>query len=170
MFGDGKPTNLVVGRFSAGDFPAKVPGWATMEGRIGFPVGESGDEIRKELTDAVLEAAAELPWLSAHPPTVDWFNAQREPYELSPSEPFIQTVRSCIHRTLGRPPTTFSTPSSSDAVFFANRVGKFGGVPVAVYGPGGGNAHGPDEFVYLSEIIQTTGAIALTLKDWCGFN
>jgi len=170
MFGDGRPTNLVVGRFSAGDFPAKVPGWATMEGRIGFPVGESGDEIRKDLADAVLEAAAELPWLSAHPPTVDWFNAQREPYELSPSEPFIQTVRSCIHRTLGRPPTTFSTPSSSDAVFFANRVGKFVGVPVAVYGPRGGNAHGPDEVVYLSEIIPTTGAIALTLKDWCGFN
>lgn len=44
----------------------------------------------------------------------------------------------------------------------------YGGTPTVQFGPGGGNAHSPDEFIYISELINSTKILALTLMEWCG--
>ncbi len=169
MFGNGKVTNLIVGKLKAGDFPATVAGWAEMEGRLGFPSGEDGKSVRDELEKTVRNEANKDAWMKKNPPTVEWFNAQREPYELTESEPIVNELCSCVRDVSGSEPTTFATPSSADSVFFANRVGRLGGIPTVMYGPGGKNAHAADEFVYLEDLVKCTKVIALFIMRWCGY-
>jgi acetylornithine deacetylase len=47
----------------------------------------------------------------------------------------------------------------------------FGEMPTVTYGAGSvsaGNAHGPDEWIDLDEVLGAIETIALTLIDWCG--
>lgn len=169
MFGNGKATNLIVGKLKAGDFPATVAGWAEMEGRLGFPSGEDGKGVRDELEKTVRNEAKKDAWMRKNPPTVEWFNAQREPYELTNSEPIVNEVCQCVRDVSGTEPITFATPSSADCVFFANTVGRLGGIPTVMYGPGGKNAHAADEFVYLQDLVECTKVIALLIMRWCGY-
>jgi acetylornithine deacetylase len=169
MFGDGKVTNLVVGRFRAGDFPATVAGYAQLEGRIGFPAPEMGDDVIAEYESVIRREAKKDEWLRRHPPRVSWFNAQRDPYVLDAKESIVRETADAVRSVVGdTAPLLFATPSASDAVFLAKRAGRVGGIPTIVYGPGGANAHAADEFVSLKETRQVTKVIAVLIKRWCG--
>ncbi len=170
LFGDGRVTNLVIGRFRAGDFPATVAGYAQLEGRIGFPSPETGRGVIAEYESAIRLESRKDGWLKSHPPAVSWFNAQREPYLLDISEPIVEQSSEVVRSVVGRLPLLFATPSSTDAAFLVNRAGKTGGIPTIVYGPGGDNAHGADEFVRAKEVRQVTAVIAILIKRWCGLS
>jgi acetylornithine deacetylase len=38
--------------------------------------------------------------------------------------------------------------------------------PVVIFGPQGGNAHAPDEWVDVEDLITLTKTYALTIADW----
>ncbi|MEM3677547.1 MAG: hypothetical protein QW176_05325 [Candidatus Bathyarchaeia archaeon] len=37
-----------------------------------------------------------------------------------------------------------------------------------VFGPAGGNAHAPDEYVTISSLLALAKTLALTIAGWCG--
>jgi acetylornithine deacetylase len=160
----------VIGKFRAGDFPATVAGYAQLEGRIGFPFPETGKSVIAEYEATVHHESRKDTWLKKHPPAVSWFNAQREPYLLDSSEPIVEQSSEIVREIVGKAPLLFATPSSTDAVFLVNRAGKTGGIPTVVYGPGGDNAHGADEYVRVDEVRQVTRVIAILIKRWCGLS
>lgn len=39
-----------------------------------------------------------------------------------------------------------------------------------IFEPGGGNAHGIDEFVNLDQVTECEKVLARVIMDWCGYS
>jgi acetylornithine deacetylase len=169
MSGGGQVTSLNVGVLRAGDWPATVPGWAVLEGRIGFPPSEQGDQVMMELEHAVETCARDDAWLTEHSPTVTCWGARREGFELPLAEPVVQTMRRSIEQILGQPSTVFGSPAATDAAYLTPRLNGYGGCPAVIYGPGGANAHGADEYMDIADLIRVTKVLVAAILDWCDF-
>lgn len=166
MKGPGRPTNMTIGIMRAGDWPATVAGWAEIEGRVGFPLSESGDDVQKEIETTVKTVAAADPWMKDHPPIVEWWGARREAYEVSPSTPIVATLEKNVDSIVGKC-EMYGNSSASDAAYLAPKIGQYGGIPTVSYGPGGAGAHTIDEYANLDEVFDVTRVLAATIIDWC---
>ena len=169
MRGPGRPTNMTVGILRAGDWPATVAGWAELEGRVGFPPSERGEEVQRQVEDAVRKTAGEDEWMIQHQPFVQWWGARREPYELDVNAPIVQLLKRNAESVTGQC-EVYATPSAGDGAYLMPRIGPYGGIPTVWYGPGGAGAHTFDEYVSLDELTQVTKVLALTILDWCNYD
>jgi len=159
----GRSCNLSVGTYSAGDWPATVAGMAQMECRIGFVAGETGKEIVKEIEQTVSNVALSDEWLTEHPPVIEWFGFNAEPWYQDEKDSFVQSFLSSSETLLKERPERIGFPGGLDTRF----SGDFG-VPSFVFGPNGGNYHGPDEYVEIDSVVTLTKVIAKFVLDWCG--
>jgi succinyl-diaminopimelate desuccinylase len=77
--------------------------------------------------------------------------------EMSPQHPFAELVRRCIAAVTGTRPETIGMTFTTDARFLRNQAR----VPAVVCGPGNiAQAHGIDEWVTVSELVDATAAYA----------
>jgi acetylornithine deacetylase/succinyl-diaminopimelate desuccinylase-like protein len=74
------------------------------------------------------------------------------PYEVSPTEPFVQLVGQVIQEQLGSVSHHYAFSVADENYYGATLV-----LPVIVLGPAGGNHHAPDEWVSLSSLNQVVG-------------
>lgn len=81
-----------------------------------------------------------------------------------PDFPLIGVLRECAERTLGRPVPVKGTPFACDSFVF----NLYSDTPALVFGPAGGNAHAPDEYVELSSVTELAVIYALAAAEWCG--
>jgi acetylornithine deacetylase len=123
-----------------------------------------------EFEQAVKACARDDAWLTKHSPAVTWWGARREGFELPRVEPVVQTVRRSIEQILGQPSTVFGSPAATDAAYLTPRLNGYGGSPAVIYGPGGANAHGADEYVEIEELIRVTKVLVAAILDWCDFH
>jgi acetylornithine deacetylase len=159
----GRSCNLSVGTYTAGDWPATVAGMAQMECRIGFVPGEKGDDIVKEIEQTITDVALSDEWLTEHRPTIEWFGWNSEAWLQDENDPFVQNFIASSAPLLGKTPELIAFPGGLDTRF----SGDFG-VPSFVFGPRGGNYHGPDEYVEIDSVVTLTKIIAKFVLDWCG--
>ncbi len=159
----GRSCNLSVGTYSAGDWPATVAGMAKMECRIGFVPGEKGEDIIKEIEKTITDVALSDEWLAEHRPTIEWFGFNSEPWYQDENDPFVQKFITSSAPILGEAPELIGFPGGLDTRF----SGDFG-IPSFVFGPTGGNYHGPDEFVDIDSVVVLSKVIAKFVLDWCG--
>ena len=76
----------------------------------------------------------------------------------------MQALLRSLHR-LGRTPQIMGFNAASDLAWYAEQ-----GIDGVIFGPGDlAQAHSPDEFVPVSDMLNATKAIALTLLAWCGY-
>ncbi|WP_254533643.1 ArgE/DapE family deacylase [Natrinema gelatinilyticum] len=161
---DGHETNLNVGTIEGGDWPSTVPSEAILEGRIGWPPGETREEVRAEVEATVREASENDEWLSENPPAFDWFGWNAAPHELDTDEEIVQLARENAELITGRK-TTFGGGSGGNDERFYNR---YYDIPCPSVGPRGENIHGADEYVDIDSLVETAQTLALTAIDWCG--
>src|SRR5690606_4339674 len=108
-----------------------------------FP-GESVDEARAALTEAVAGEAAKHPWLAAHPPVVEWFEGQFDPGETPVSAPIVRSMSAAHAAVAGSPPRVRGMTAGTDLRLFT----RYAGIPTVMYGPGElAQAHAADESV-----------------------
>lgn len=154
--------HLNVGTLKAGDWPSTVAGFAEMECRISFIPGETREQIRKTIENAVSEVAAADEWLKDHPPVVEWFGWKAEPWYQDPRNPLVQDTLKNVQVITGEKTEPLGSPAGLDTRFAA-----YFGFPSLSYGPAGELTHGIDEYVNLDSLITATKVIALTTLDWC---
>ena len=65
---------------------------------------------------------------------------------------------------LGVPLKVTATPYPCDA-FLVHR--EFG-IPTLVFGPTGGGAHNPDEYVEIASVLDTAAVYLAAAIEWCG--
>jgi len=159
------PVNF--GTIHGGDWPSTVPDNLVVEGRFGVMPGESVAAARQAMVGALAAASARDPWLSQHPPELQWFEGQFESGETSQDEPIVQVIAACHRESFGALPVVEGVTYGSDLRLFTNH----GVMPAVLYGPGSiFNAHTVDEFVKLDEVIAATKVLALITTRWCGGN
>lgn len=161
--GSGRSCHLSIGTLRAGDWPSTVAGNAEMECRIGYIPGEKMVDIKRMVESTVQEAAQKDPWLREHPPEVEWFGWQTEPWYQDPYHPFVQTFKRAAEDVLGHEVEYIGRAGGNDCRFtqYFNMVG-------ALTGPRAVNIHGIDEYVEIPTVIQAAQILAMTVLQWCG--
>jgi len=159
----GRATTINIGVIRAGDWPSTVPGSCMFECRIGWPPGESREDIVKQVEGAVMTAASRDEWLRENPPIVEWFGWRARPHELSPENDFVQTVRQEVINVSGHTPMFIGGSAGLDTRHFVHQ-----GIPAVTCGPKAERIHSYDEIVHIDSVVQTAQVIASTMIDWCG--
>ncbi len=156
---------ISVGIVRSGVWPSTVPESLVAEGRAGLLAGENVETFQQAMADRVQAAARRDPWLSEHPPVLEWFSGQFAPAETSLDAPISQAIRRAHERVTGAPPAVEGVTYGADMRLFI----MFGHMPCIMYGAGDvAVAHQVDEHISIDELIIATKTIACLLMDWCG--
>lgn len=157
-------TILNIGTIQGGDWPSSAAGWTELECRVGWPPGESMEEVRNQVEEAVKRVTEADPWLKEHPPTIEWFGWATEPSEQDTSHPFVQLITTLTEKLTEKQVRYRGGSAGNDTRFY-----RWEGCPCVAFGARGGGAHGPNEYVELESIVETSKVLALVLLDWCGY-
>jgi acetylornithine deacetylase len=161
------PVPINMGKINGGSWPSSVADLVTIEGRIGVAPNEEMESVRKELTDCLHQLSMQDPWLKDHPVRVEFFGAQWVPNSVDEAHPFTGIVQSAYQAVYKREVTIEAAPWGTDG----GLLGKVGGVPTLVIGPGETRvAHYPDEFIDVGEMARAAKVFARVLTEWCGAN
>lgn len=160
----GRSCHLVPGRMYAGDWPSTVAGSAVLECRMSFIPGEDRRDVYRQIRERVAAVAAQDDWLREHPPEVEFFGWQADPWEQDPAHPLVATFRANAERVWKRPVELAGKAAGLDT-----RFAQYWGVPALTFGTIGGNHHGVDEWVDVESIIALTRTLASFIVEWCGW-
>jgi acetylornithine deacetylase len=159
------PWPLSIGLVQAGTWPAIVPERLVAEGRIGVGLGETIEDVRRQLEAAVERTAQADPFLRDHPPTVEWVGGVWEPSRPSPDHVIVRTLQRVAADVTGTPARVCGAPYGSDLRLFTNAFG----IPGVLFGPGDIRlAHFTDEYVSLAEVERAALVLAATICEYCG--
>lgn len=161
---EGHVTNINIGVIEGGDWPSTVPGEVVLEGRVGWPPGETREEIRQQIRDAVLGVADEDEWLAEHPPQLEWFGWQAEPHEVSEDAPIARISMEEAEAVTGGSGRFTGGSAGLDERFYSN----YYDTDVATVGPYGERLHGPNECTTVSSLLDTAMTHARIAMRFCG--
>jgi len=158
------PFCINIGKFFGGNWPSSVPDEVIMEGRMGVSPDESIREARKELEDAVCQAAATDSWICENPPMIEWFGSCWVGGAINKDHPMVQNIVQNHEDLLYKKPVVSGAPWATDAGVLI----KYGNIPAVIYGPGKGSmAHQTNEYIDIEDIIKATKVISKSILDWC---
>jgi acetylornithine deacetylase len=161
----GRSTTINIGTINAGDWPSTVPGICTIEGRIGWPPGESRETVISQVETAVSSAARKDPWLTDHKPKIEWFGWRARPHEQDKNDPLVKAIGKHSLNITKTEPSYSGGSAGLDTRYFVHN-----GIPAVVYGPLAERIHSYDERVTIDSTINVAKVIAATTLEWCGVN
>ena len=132
--------------------------------RVAIYPGQSIAEAKREIEDAVRDAARANRFLANSPPEIVYHGFEAEGYVLEGGEDAVALLGRAHETVAGRPLEEIATTGTTDARFF----GLYAGIPALVYGPIADSIHGFDEKVDLESVRRVTQAMALFVAEWCG--
>lgn len=161
------PIPLNMGKVQAGNWPSTVPETLIAEGRYGIAVGEDLDKAKKEFIDVLNNVVNSDPWLSEHPPEMEWWGGQFKPGSVPVTDPIVETVKAAYLDVAGEEPVLEGVTYGSDMRHLIN-LGK---TPTVLFGPGDvRDCHRPNEAVVIEDLVTTVKALALIILRFCGYH
>lgn len=145
--------------------PGTSPNYCSVEYNLWFLPGETFEGIKDEIEAYVADVCRTDPWLRAHPPRFTWKlrDIYFPPAETAPGHPFIRALSSAL-RELGLPPAVEGFTAASELAWYAEQ-----GMSGTIFGPGRiAQAHSPNEYVEVEQLIGACKAMALAMAGWCG--
>jgi acetylornithine deacetylase len=159
------PWPIEVGTLRAGDWASSVPDKLVAEGRLGVAISEEPAAARRAFEEAIARAAADDPWLAAHPPTVEWWGGRFDSAVTDPSGPLVTAVVDAATAVTGQAPPIEGVTYGADMRLLVN----VGGIPTVLFGPGDVRvAHMPDENVSIDQLRTAAETLVLTALGFCG--
>ncbi len=111
-----------------------------------------------------MEAAERDPWMKVHPPKINWVGTL-PPCEIDIDHPIFELMEKSFEIVTGKGANISAITGATEASLLT----YYGGTPSLVFGPGNmKQAHYPDEFVNVNDVLTATKVFAKTLFDWCG--
>jgi len=145
--------------------PAHVPLTAAVRVYFQFLPHENVPAVLAEVRASLDDFCARDPFFRERPPS--WrllFDPPLLGHELAPEHPWSQCFVNSASAVLGVPLKVTATPYPCDA-FLVHR--EFG-IPTLVFGPTGGGAHNPDEYVEIGSVLDTAAVYLAAAIEWCG--
>jgi len=157
------PFNLNLGQIQGGNWPSSVPAHAELEGRLGFPIGMTANEIMQRVNDTIEQAAMRLPAFKNTKPMVRFHGFRSEGHLVDLKNPGIELLSHCHYRLTNKQPEEYLSTCTTDlrAFHFYDRTAG------TCYGPVAENIHGIDERVDIESIRHTLKTYALFISRWC---
>jgi acetylornithine deacetylase/succinyl-diaminopimelate desuccinylase-like protein len=139
----GVPGHAVIGiECGSGAYSISVPDYCRFTVNWHFPARETANDgigLLRELARSIGSPATFD--IGVRPPCYDGYLLER-------TDPFVMAFAESYRRVLGRPPDLGIGRGVSDANILAGRAG----IPTLLFGPSGGNMHGADEWLDLSQL------------------
>ncbi|WP_127589147.1 M20/M25/M40 family metallo-hydrolase [Paenibacillus koleovorans] len=85
---------------------------------------------------------------------------------IDPNHPIVSTLYEAGQEGAGRELSVLGAPFACDSYMF----NLYSQTPVVIFGPCGGNAHAPDEYIVVEEYHKLIQTYALTIAKWCGIS
>ena len=163
------------GHRAGGRLGLQRPRHAVAEGRYGVAVGEDVADAESRsarmrrgpvtFEQAIARAAADDPWLSAHPPEVEWWGGRFDPAVTDPHDAIVTAVSAATAAVTGSVPVVEGVTYGADMRLLVN-VGR---IPTVLFGPGDVRvAHMPDEHVPLAELEAAARVLVVAAIRFCG--
>ena len=155
------PDNIVATVIKGGEYWEMYPEKVEIEFSSNFVPGSAG--TIKEIEAKIKSVANTDSWMKEHPPQIDisWVYGA----EIDEGEEIIKTAIASANE-LGFKAQTQGLGSLTDAIHLIN----YSGIPTISIGPETlENAHAPDEYVEIDQLIGSTKVLALIILKWCGY-
>jgi len=127
--------------------------------------GEPLELVRNQFQTWNSEISKKYPDLFPKPPAFEFTMRQMEPSFVPSDHPLVTTLSRSIEAQTGKKPNIQGSPAPCDMFAFNNHFN----IPCAWFGPGGGNAHAPDEYVEPDSVVDCAKCLLRFLGDWCGW-
>jgi acetylornithine deacetylase len=162
----GIPYPINIGTVHGGTWPGSVPESLVFQARIGVVVGERVEDARRSVENAIAKIAEADPWLRENLPRLEWSGYQFDPASIESDHPIVETVRKAFSDATGEEASLEGMTYASDM----RHLIKTGGVPTVLFGPGDvRQAHAPDEYVEIEDLVTAARVLALTVLRFCGY-
>jgi acetylornithine deacetylase len=125
--------------------------------------GTSEEDLEKEFIGYILSRIEKNPLFKHSKPEFEKKIRYLEGSHIPMDHPLLKSIEKAYHSLSSRPFTVQGAPYQCD-VYLLNR---YYGIPTAILGPGGANAHAPDEYVLIQDLIDLTKIFARIIVDWC---
>lgn len=156
------PAPISIGVLQSGHWPGTVPDSATLRGRIGVHLGETVEQARADLLAAIEASADADPFLTDHPPSVEFLSAGVASSVLDVDHPFAQTARGVLDEVAPRHGMWAKTPGTD-----MRHLMRFGNTPTVIVGPGDDElAHTANESVDVAQVVDAAKYYALLALEW----
>ena len=164
----GRSTNLHISRISCGEMRrlSRIEETCTLGCAISFPPGETIDEIKAEITQAVQRTAAKDTWLRDHAPEITWVTGVTGG-EVPLEHPLYRTAAAAVSRVTGAAPHVNPMHTSSD---IRNPIVE-ADIPCVGLGCLGGDLSQNDrhdEWVDVADFQRMVDVTTAIVIDWCG--
>jgi acetylornithine deacetylase len=161
----GGPGGGEAGQLRSISNPGTSPDYCSIEYNIWFLPGETLEGIQQEIESYVADVCRLDPWLRDHPPRFTWKlrDIYFPPAETPVDHPFVGAISESL-TAAGVPVRIEAFQAASELAWYAER-----GIPGVIFGPGRiAQAHGPDEYVEVDQLVTACKVMALTAAGWCG--
>lgn len=156
------PFTFSVGTIEGGDWPSNVPLECRFVCRLSYPPGVRVEAVQALIERHIQAAAANDPWLSTHPPQVDYPGFHAEGWAIDTNASLVKALRVSHQSMTGEQLRTGVLFGTADARYFdASEQAIY-------YGPSGGGQHAPDEYVDLDSLVTGAKVLARLIVEWCG--
>lgn len=162
------PGDIVPTLVSGGEWIVSYPASCSVAYHVAYlpahaDEGGWGSAVEAEIAERVRCAAAADPWLSEHPPWIDWATDVPSS-EVSEDEPVVQALLGA-GADVGRPRRVSGMDSWHDGATFT----RFGGTPCVCFGPRELQlAHTIDEYVVVEDLVECAQELAVAALRFCG--
>lgn len=150
--------------------PFQFAGYCTIEYVIWYAPHEDPEDVKKQVTEYILQASQLDPWLKSNPPELKW-NFNWPATSIDPSHPIVTTMLEA-HETVTHQECAVRDASqvqgfcAVDDATWLNAAG----ISSVTYGPGSlCQAHSENEYVPIDEVLTATKTYAVTALKWCGY-
>ena len=111
----GRSTNLLISNIVCGEDAkfSRLHLSCSFGGAVSFPPNERMEDVRAEIEQAVHEAAQGDPWMSEHPPVIEWVSGVTG-MEIAEDHPLYRTVSAAVTAVTGIVPHVNPMHTSSD--------------------------------------------------------
>lgn len=160
------PINISTGIIKGGDWPSSVPAECEFVTRIGLYPDIDPSDAQKTIIEYLHKKLDKDPWFSSHFPEFTWYGFRNAGFHINPDNDFFKTIGKAHKEIMGKPVEFYKIKACTDARFWV----LYKKIPATCYGAIGANFHGPDEYVDLPSLKETTKVIASVIMDWCNQN
>jgi len=164
---DSNPFSLVIGKIEGGTYETATASDCTMRGVVYFgpEIGSIADV--KQMLQCSLERASKRDrWFGQSPPDLFYLHDD-DPSRQEKRHPLVFLMAKAAYEASGIRPEIRGGPFACDMRHLKNQ----GKIPTIIYGPGTGEqAHRPDEYFPVADMLPSVKALAIAIYRWCNGN
>lgn len=164
----GRATNLHISRITCGEMRrlSRIEETCTLGGALSFPPGETLDEVKAEIEEAVRRAAEADDWLREARPVITWVTGVTGA-EVPAEHPLYRSAAAAVQSVVGGQPHVNPMHTASD---IRNPIVE-AGIPCVGLGCLGGDLSQNDrhdEWVDVADFLRMVDVTSRIVADWCG--